>query len=735
MLERNADKTEPMHDMNIKGIFFAVHMILLSAALRLPAQTHFVSAVPEWAEGRAEELNSNLGFFAEFESVSGGKATLALASSGIARVWLNGEFAAYGPARGPKGYYRVDKWDLQVKPGRNVIAIEAAAYNVVSYYLMKLPGFLQAEITQNGKVLAATGGGFDVCELSHRVRKCSRYSFQRPFGEAYRVTPASDAWRISGIPAALRLGRERHPSVRHLPRSMPYPEFALRPMAATGGRPVEILADAVCRRPWSDGAVKGYERLFGFAKDELEIDLYREQQLFRGGMMYDLALNDTGFVRLEVECTRPGRIAFTFDEVLDGAGEIDCLRHGCANIVVWDLLEPGRYVLETFEPYTLRYGRVSFLSGEGKVVSASMREYKNPDAYRARFDSDNAREKVIFEAARETFAQNAVDTYTDCPGRERAGWLCDSFFTARAAQLFTGSTGSERTFLENYLLAEDFAPLPRGMVPMCYPADHPKREFIPNWSMWLILELEEYLARSGDRALVDAFRPRVQGLLDFYAKYLNSDGLLEKLPSWVFIEWSKANHLVQDVNYPSNMTYAEVLDAAARLYGMPELAVRAEKVRETVRRQSWTGEWFCDNALRQKDGSLRLSGECTETCQYYAFYFKTATKERYPGLWRTLVEDFGPGRKKTGKHPKIWPSNAFIGNYLRLECLSREGLKERIRDEIEGYFMYMAERTGTLWEHDSTRASCNHGFASHAAVYLVRDLGGRLTLPEGDGRR
>jgi alpha-L-rhamnosidase len=162
-----------------------------------------------------------------------------------------------------------------------------------------------------------------------------------------------------------------------------------------------------------------------------------------------------------------------------------------------------------------------------------MREYKNPDAYRARFDSDNAREKVIFEAARETFAQNAVDTYTDCPGRERAGWLCDSFFTARAAQLFTGSTGSERTFLENYLLAEDFAPLPRGMVPMCYPADHPKREFIPNWSMWLILELEEYLARSGDRALVDAFRPRVQGLLDFYAKYLNSDGLLEKLPSWV----------------------------------------------------------------------------------------------------------------------------------------------------------------------------------------------------------
>jgi hypothetical protein len=183
------------------------------------------------------------------------------------------------------------------------------------------------------------------------------------------------------------------------------------------------------------------------------------------------------------------------------------------------------------------------------------------------------------------------------------------------------------------------------------------------------------------------------------------------------------------------MTYAEVLDTVSRLYDMPELAVQAAKVRETVRRQSWTGRWFCDNALRQKDGTLKLSGECTETCQYYAFFFKTATKELYPELWRTLVNDFGPQRKKTKLHPEIWPSNAFIGNYLRLECLSREGLTGRIRDEIVGYFMYMAERTGTLWEYDSTAASCNHGFASHAAVYLVRDLGCKVTLPAADGKK
>jgi hypothetical protein len=172
------------------------------------------------------------------------------------------------------------------------------------------------------------------------------------------------------------------------------------------------------------------------------------------------------------------------------------------------------------------------------------------------------------------------------------------------------------------------------------------------------------------------------------------------------------------------MMWAEVLDVMNRLYGRKDLAEEAAKIRETVRRQSWNGQWFCDNAVRGKDGALRLSGECTETCQYYAFYFRTATPQSHPELWKTMVEDFGPKRKQTKKHPKIWPSNAFIGNYLRLECLSREGLSSQILDEMQGFFLYMAERTGTLWEHDRTSASCCHGFASHVAVTYLRDIVG-----------
>ncbi len=149
------------------------------------------------------------------------------------------------------------------------------------------------------------------------------------------------------------------------------------------------------------------------------------------------------------------------------------------------------------------------------------------------------------------------------------------------------------------------------MLPMCYPADHMNGNFIPNWAMWFVVQLEEYAARSGDRELVEALRPRVLKLLDYFKRFENSDGLLEKLEKWVFVEWSAANKFVQDVNYPSSMLYSGTLDAAARLYRLPDLAAKAARIRDTIRTQSFDGEFFVDNALR-KDGKLEVTRNRTE---------------------------------------------------------------------------------------------------------------------------
>ncbi|MEI7580140.1 MAG: hypothetical protein WCJ58_09020, partial [bacterium] len=76
-----------------------------------------------------------------------------------------------------------------------------------------------------------------------------------------------------------------------------------------------------------------------------------------------------------------------------------------------------------------------------------------------------------------------------------------------------------------------------------------------------------------------------------------ADGLLEKLESWVFVEWSKANELTQDVNYPTNMLYSAMLAATGRLYKDSNLINKANKLKDTICEKSFNGTFFTDNAI------------------------------------------------------------------------------------------------------------------------------------------
>lgn len=167
------------------------------------------------------------------------------------------------------------------------------------------------------------------------------------------------------------------------------------------------------------------------------------------------------------------------------------------------------------------------------------------------------------------------------------------------------------------------------------------------------------------------------------------------------------------------MLYSATLACAGRLYKDEVLLRKSERVKEAILAQSFNGKFFTDNAVR-KDGVLVNTGEMTEVCQYYAFFFNIATPETHGELFDILINDFGPDRKDNNKYPEVHFANAFIGNYLRLDVMMRYGYKQQVLDNIRGYFFYMAEKTGTLWENIGDYASCNHGFASHVIYWLAK---------------
>lgn len=174
--------------------------LTLACAPLLADAPKFASAKPIWPEGRETEKNLTVGFHATFTAPVGQRTLLRMTGSTLYRVWLNGQFLAHGPTRGPHGFYRMDEVDLtgRLAKGVNLLAIEVAGYNANSYYLLDQPSFLQAEVVSEGNVLASTAGSgaaLSATVLKERVQKVQRYSFQRPFTEVYRLTPGFDAWR------------------------------------------------------------------------------------------------------------------------------------------------------------------------------------------------------------------------------------------------------------------------------------------------------------------------------------------------------------------------------------------------------------------------------------------------------------------------------------------------------------------------------------------------------------
>lgn len=709
----------------------------------------FLSAEPVWPRGEEATLNGACIFRGQFRADGKAKCVIRAASAYPYRVRFNGKFAGYGPARAAPGFFRVDEWRLPTTNGENRVEIDACGANCECFYFPKQTPFVQAEVVEGGEVRLATGRNFPAFTTG-RLQKVPKFSGQRLYLEAYR---------LPHISRELELTRQSSSCKRLLPRGYVYPKFdidnsykaisrervrwdeSVKPQRNQGvmgpvgaSSPNHYPEAEIIENPYYD-----VQRLVTIERQSVpENERSAESFVLADGeaVTFEGRMNRAGFARFRVKCDSPCRIYLTFDELLSSDGSLDIFRISCANCAEWILDQAGVYELELFEPTAFKYARILAVCARAEVSAVSVRTYESPLMDRARFSSSDPSLEKIFEAAKRTLAANGVDCMTDCPTRERAGWCGDTFFTGKACQMLTGSGELERLFLSNWLMPERFdAEDDRvKLVPAVYPSNlrHTHHTYIPNFALWFILQVEDFARRTGDETFVRSFRNRLEDVIGFFGKYENGDGLLEKLPFWVFVEWSEANNLIQDVNYPSSMQYAMALDAMDRMYGHPEFAEKAKRIRSKVREQSWNGEWFCDNAVRQADGSLKLSGKCTETCQYYAFFSGVATRGGDQELWKRMVNDFGPDRSDHDRHPQIYPSNFIFGRCIRMELLSEAGERRKVFDEMRRHFLPMAEKTGTLWEHDNQGhcCSCCHGLSSIAAVYLLRDvLGVRVIDP------
>ena len=691
----------------------------------------FTSSRPIWAKGRSREINLHLEFSIELPAAA---HTVRMTASTAYQLFADDDFIAYGPARAGDGHFRVDEWCVA---GKKAMKVLVAGYYCCCFQYTLYPSFLNLEVLDAaGNVLIATGRDeISVREYAPKLRWTDKQTRQRVFTEVFDFNRAyGPLLETEVLPDPIYLPRRVEP----FSNAVIEPETVLNDfkiVKRTEPLPLSQLVNGIS--PFNNN-IYFLNHDVGTSFDEKECCLFEEAWAFdtveprpaqEGAIsagtarLFALDACRAGLIGLDVEAVSDTVIYLIFDELLVD-GDVTPRRSNCLDAVKFTLPK-GVHRLLTFEPYCYKCIKVCVTQGEMDLRKLYMLEQGGAATRRETFADPYL--QMIYDAATNTYRQNSTDIYMDCPSRERAGWLCDSFWTSRCEYALTGKNLVETNFLENYArntgyyLPDDCLP---GIVPMLYPGCSdfmPKRNWIINWNLWLIIEIAEYrLLRNGSDALVAQLKNLVYGILNALKPYENELGLLEDLPGWVFVEWSRANDpdLICGVNYPSNMLYSGALEAAGRLYGDQAMIDKAYDLRQKVREYGFNGKFFVDNSVRE-DGKLVQTANTTEVCQYYAFFFHVADGEGYPELRDIVVNGFGAHRKIKNDYPDVPFANAFIGNYMRMTILMEMGEYDQVLKDIRGYFGFMAEQTGSLWEYDTPRASCCHGFASYVAVWLM----------------
>lgn len=692
----------------------------------------FLEAKPIWAKGKSKEKNIFLALEITFNEVS--LVELHIAGICFYRVYVNDEFLCFGPARAAEGYVREDVISLPNKKGECNVRIEAVGYYCKSISTVRQPSCLLAEIRSGETVLASTGKDFKMYMPSTKIQKVERYSSQRHFTEVWDYRNQNPEFVencevdfeivdvrpvVIGRKAPYPLYRDiclkeiRNRGVYEFDENLPYMKQKYSwQMSEDWGF---FAWDAIEHHPFSWA-----QRLVLTVKGNMEtLPLIVEEGEY---VLLDFGKVEAGFLKASLEALEESDVVFSFCEYFEGK-TFSFQNMNVHNVIEYFIAKGDDRTIQSFEPYTFRFVMLAVKSGSVCLKNFGMKTYEFNTSMVEPLKSDNPVWDAIYAAAIRTFAHNAVDLYFDCPSRERAGWLCDSYFTAKTEYALTGKTMVEDAFLENYRLYKNDGALPTGMLPKCYPSDAMEHQaYIPQWTMWYILEVEEYINKRGHEEAKEAFRESIYGILNFFRRYENEDGLLERLPAWNFVEWSIANDWTWDVNYPTNFLYAKVLECIADLYGDEECKRRSREVRTVAVEQSFKDGYFRDHAVRDEAGKLNLLEDSSEACQYYAVLFGgiDLSAKEFTYLKHLITDVFIPDRDDV--MPEIFPVNMFIGAYLRMEALLRMKEYKLVLNDVEGFFGSMEKYTGTLWEYKQHKGSYDHGFASYALVVIEEAL-------------
>lgn len=680
---------------------------------------------------------------------------MAISADSVYRLWMNGELICIGPARSEATALAVDELDIapHLKHGVNVLAVEVGfAPNWDAGYYGERPGLFVAFGDEADKVKASA---WRVYEPKMHDMSAPIVGLRGPLVEVVDGARVPEGWRNAGFDDGAWLPAVVLGAVGKTLRSREVPLPHVRRVRGQMIRSYE-RGDGVVGAPYADTLPPAEgesfvlqlqnEALTPRAPEESGWPVHLKDQ--HDGVTLDLGEVVVGFLMFEVEGPAGAVLDLGWHATLAADGSVRPRLHVQLRQAMRYTLRDGRQRYIAITPHTMRYVRLVNRSEKPITIHAvDMQVVTAPVAYAATFESSDPVFNQIFEAARATTTNCALDLFTDNPERERNGWFHDGYWTAYSYSLLAGDTAISRYMCRLAALS----PVPHGdrawippFVPRV-PQGHALHSLImPGHSLFWLMQCHMNFVLTGERpdAITEA------GIHEFLAicrTYENELGLLEGLPGWQFLDWARMDE--HGISVAMNCLYAASLNAAAEMTGRGEYLPRAHRVARALNALSVDG--FYPDAFVRFEGRIVPTAGRSEPTQYYALWSGVADADRAAWLWEQLRADFVMNNEATGyfspdQRPREGLMRAGTYSYmLRLaHAVAVNDAATLARDIRESFGTQLEQGPGTLWEFMGPReywGSQTQGVAAGVAVHMVRGLLGvqyetgfeRVTLRPG----
>lgn len=639
--------------------------------------------------------------------------TVRVSADSRYKLRVNGELLETGPEKGDGKVWFYETVDLapHLRPGVNTLCAEVLRYPLTgdgchSIWRTETPGFyLSGALTLQGEEQPLLADG------SWKYKKVRRtFPAESPYFAPLHIFEKAQAedWEVRWQQPDFD-DSEWLPAVPYLdvmvPKGVSPGNLLPRPIPSLYRRQRDILLPVVSRASQNEHAEAGWAAMLrgevpytvpAGAKEVMELTAGEET---------------TGFLRLSLMGGKGSRIRLLYAEsYMQGEetgpwsqgvkGDREDYRNGHLSGFS-DLYCPagcGTEALpETYEPFwfrTLRFLRVEIEAGEAPVTlkGLTFTETGYPLRVRSHVETSDGSLSDIWSISERTLRRCMHETYEDCPYYEQLQYVMDS----RSQMLFTYAVSADdhlaRKCMDDFKRSARYDGLLNASYP-CYGVN-----VIPGFSVYYIWMLHDHMMYFGDQELIRYHLPTVDGILEYFRRNLNEEGLVARTGGyngraryWSFIDWvpgwdsgvplgpEEGPIAMESFLYCYGlMAAADLARYAGRAGVAEEYAQRAEEMRRALRKTC-----LSENGLYRDGPEV---SRFSEHCQVFAVLTDTAAPEE----GRALMEEI-----TRREYPHCSVAMAFYlfralektGLYDRTDRLWdtwREMLKNHLTTSIEG---------------------------------------------------